>query len=200
LIVSAESNAAICNAVFLVREGDRMHQGATAAAGARHWLERWTLEILRFLADFWLLLVFAAVLGIILVWVPQSQEVWRHYILSPPPPLLRSGWALLHTLFLVAGFLFAGIIFARYAQHKKQLRQDAGRRPVPWVVPAAALLPFVIALLGVWFAAWGYRDVGLVQAEMVLALAISSVLILLALVTVVILARGRGAAARARAG
>jgi hypothetical protein len=167
-----------------------MQQGGTAA-GEKHWLERWTLEVLRFLGDFWLLLVFGFILGFIFIWVPQSKEVWRHYILTPAPPLPQAGWALLHAFFVVTGFLFCGLVFARYAQHKKRLREDANRRP--WVVPAAGFLPFVVALLGLWCAAGEYLSVLNVQAEMFLALLIAGVLILLVLATILILARTRGA-------
>src|SRR5262245_28653138 len=97
-----------------------MQQGRTASADkdSAQLLERGGLAFLRLLGDFWLLFVFAFLLGCLFVWAPQSKELWRHYILSPLPGLRGSGLALMHTVFVVAAFLFCGIVFARYAQRK----------------------------------------------------------------------------------
>jgi MFS family permease len=176
-----------------------MQHGGTATAdvGSKSRMEWWTLEALRFAGDFWLLFLLAFLLGLLFVALPQSTEVWVHYILSPLPTLAQSGWVLLHALLVVASLLFMGIVCARYAQHKLLLRQSLGRGPVPWVVAAAAFLPLVLVLAGVCSGALAYRSVGEVRPQMLVAAGVTIGLIALAIVAIVVLARTQGAAALA---
>jgi hypothetical protein len=175
-----------------------MQQGRIASAdenSALPFFERSGVAFLRFLGDFWLLFLFALLLGFLFIWAPQSRELWRHYILSPLPGLLQSGLALIHAAFVVAAFLFSGIVFATYAHRKVRLRQAQGRNPATWVVACAALLPLVLSLAGMGCAAADYLAAEQVRERMLLAVSISSGLIALALVTVLVSARTAGAAA-----
>lgn len=176
-----------------------MLQGRIASADENStWrFERWGLAFLRFLGDFWLLFVFALLLGFLFIWVPQSRELWRHYVLSPLPGPLQSGVVLTHAVFVVAALLFSGIVFARYAHRKVLLQQAQGRNPALWVVACAALLPLVLSLAGIGCAALDYLAAEQVGARMLTAASVSGGLILLAVVTVLTLARTTGAAALA---
>src|SRR5262245_27366663 len=176
-----------------------MQQGRTASAdkNSAQRLERGGQTFLRFLGDFWLLFVFAILLGVLFVWAPQSRELWRHYILSPLPGLLQGGLVLMHAVFVVAAFSFSGIVFARYAQRKVRLRQAQRRNPAFWVVACAVLLPLILALAGIGCAAVDYLAVEQVRDRMLVAASSSGGLIALALVTVLVLARTTGAAALA---
>ena len=177
-----------------------MQQGRIASAdenSALRFFERWGVAFPRFLGDFWLLFVFALLLGFLFIWAPQSRELWRHYILSPLPGQPQSGLALIYAVFVVAAFLFSGIVFGRYAHRKVLLQQAQGRNPAFWVVACAVLLPLVLSLAGIGCAAVDYLAAEQVRGRMLIAASISGGSIVLALVTVLVLARTTGAAALA---
>jgi hypothetical protein len=177
-----------------------MQHGGSASTGENStWrIEQWGLAFLRFVGDFWLLFVFAFLLGFLFIWVPQSAEVWRHYILGPPTGLRQGGWALVHAVFVVAALLFSGIIFARYAHRKVLLRQAQCRSSTLWVVACAALLPLVLSFAGIGLAALDYLAAEQVRMRMLIAASVSGGVIVLALVTVFVLARTSGAGAWAK--
>ncbi len=177
-----------------------MHQSQTGSADthSRQRSERWGLAFLHLLGDFWLLFVFAVLLGLLFLWAPQGKELWRHYLLSPLPGLSRGGLAWLHAVLIVAAFLFSGIVFARYAHRKVLWRQAQDRNPALWVVPFAALLPLILALAGIACAALDYVAAEQIRARMLVAVTVAGGLIALALAAVFVLART--AAANALAG
>jgi hypothetical protein len=174
-----------------------MPQRATGSANenATWRIERWGLASLHFVGDFWLLFLMALVLGAFFVLVPQGQEIWRHYILSPLPGPSQAGWVLLHAAFVAGAFLFLGVVFARYALRRALFRQAQGRPAALWAVPGAALLPLVLALTGIALAAVDYLDAAVVAARMLAAASVAAGAIVVALASIVALGLTSGAGA-----
>ena len=174
-----------------------MPQGATGSAkeNAAWRIERWGLASLHFIGDFWLLFLMTLVLGALFLLVAQGQEIWRHYILSPLPGPFHAGWALLHAAFIAGAFLFLGVVFARYALRRVLFRRRQGRPPALWTVPGAALLPLILALAGIAFAAGDYLTAEAVGARMLAAIGIAAGSIVVALAVVVALGLTAGAGA-----
>jgi hypothetical protein len=176
-------------------EGGGMPEGATGSAkeNAAWRIERWGLASLRFVGDFWLLFLITLVLGALFVLVPQGQEIWRYYILSPAPGPSQVGWVLMHAVFVAAGFLFTGVVLSRYALRRVLFRQEQGRPPALWTVPGAALLPLILGLAGIACAAGDYLAAELVGARMLAAVCIAAGLIVVAVAAVVALGLTGGA-------